>query len=753
MTTSHPVRWRLTAAIALTAVVLLPRLAVPLNESWLDAPRGAQFHLTLWRVLVAAFLILGMRGLGRGFYRLLHRGAGSGAGGECPADQPWGGVFLALGAAVLALWVFVCGVIGLYTPAGAVLTFSLLLIGVGLNEWDGRGLPSGGTDAGRQTGLTKNNDRQPRIRIMPASLPEGLALSVVCLLAVQRGVEALAPPYSWDALTYHLAVPKRWLEHGGFCLIPLNIYSNMPMNLNLLYLTGMWLGDPVVAQLLHWSLGLGAVLGIVRAGRCLGSAAAGWAGAMLFLGAASVYYQLGTAFVDAGMAFIIVALIHLVVHWMERPAERTALLAAGLLSGFVAGCKYTGVYGPVALAAAVLVGGGREARGFLLRPSCGLPAIGLALAPVLPWLVKSAALTGNPVYPLLFDVFGGSWWSARQADWLLDWQRQIGMGRGMLDYVLLPWRVAVEAGGDYGHFAGELLWPAFALSPLMAVFWAHQRARVIWMAFWMGFVFWALGSQQIRFLIPLYPMLCLTSGLVLAHLAAALSRLLERLSGEGRAASTAWVKTGEAWRGRRRPERWQPALTVFMLPVAVLALRAPHRAVVGPLDARAGWGYVSQQINAREFLRPRVRSFEAFEWLESERRAGRLNPDSRIVMLFENMGLYCPLPWIADGMFEASWLANLALEAGSAQEFARRLRERLKPDLILVNGNILRDIEHGRSPEPGTRRTFADDAHHRDFFLAVDVMKDFLATQCSPVFTSEMNTTVYRLRAPPQSSR
>jgi hypothetical protein len=70
----------------------------------------------------------------------------------------------------------------------------------------------------------------------PAPAPaEWVGLAVLAAVAVPMLFLALYPSVSWDADTYHLGVPRLWLDHGGFRQIPFNVYSNWPLSTELLF--------------------------------------------------------------------------------------------------------------------------------------------------------------------------------------------------------------------------------------------------------------------------------------------------------------------------------------------------------------------------------------------------------------------------------------------------------------------------------------------------------------------------------------
>ncbi len=69
--------------------------------------------------------------------------------------------------------------------------------------------------------------------------------------------------------------------------------------------------------------------------------------------------------------------------------------------------------------------------------------LAVAAAVLLWWLAKTYVERGNPVFPVCYDVFGGRDFTAEQARRVASRQMGMGRGRGVADYVLLPYRISV----------------------------------------------------------------------------------------------------------------------------------------------------------------------------------------------------------------------------------------------------------------------------------------------------------------------
>lgn len=464
-------------------------------------------------------------------------------------------------------------------------------------------------------------------------------VAVALLLCLPVWGPALSWQVSWDASTYHLTLPRLYLAAGGFVPVSGNVYSNWPLATELLYAAALALGSHPAAKLLHGAFGLATLWVLWLGARREGRETAGWIAAPLVLASPVVMFEWGVAYVDLAYAFFFSAGLLFVARWREGSVDATKTLwLAGLCGGALAGVKLSGVLGAAALFAAMLPtlasrvakGHGRAAGADALR--FGLPVLLLWL----PWLAKSALYTGNPVYPLLFGTFGGPDWSDRLSEQFFAWQRSIGMGRGVLDTLLLPLRVTLQAGPGYAEFAGRIGAHWLVALPLFWPARRHALARVALLASAAYFVLWALGSQQARFLVPILPPLALCAGL----------GVMEGLS-------------------RLREARLRRAATAALLALLLLfALHAMRFHAAGALDLLRRLSAGGEAALRADAVHP-VHAFVA-----------TLPPDAKLLLLNTNQGYFLARDYQADSFFEASQIADWLRSADTAAEAHRRLRER-----------------------------------------------------------------------------
>lgn len=248
------------------------------------------------------------------------------------------------------------------------------------------------------------------------TIPAGLALAAASL---PPGILWPAEGNGYDVLEYHLAVPKEFWQTGRIGYLSHNIYSNFPFGVEMLYLLCMVLrGDAVgaatVAQILNVFIGAMAIAAVWLMGREF-SSRTGWAAAVVAGSCPMLCFLSGLAYVENSLIlFATLALAS--VFRASRDGHRSGRwwVVSGLCAGFACGCKYTAipcVALPLWLAAWPGVSGRRNR---IVAFAAG------AIAAFLPWLIKNAVYTGNPVFPVARSVFTertGIWTDEAAARW------------------------------------------------------------------------------------------------------------------------------------------------------------------------------------------------------------------------------------------------------------------------------------------------------------------------------------------------
>jgi hypothetical protein len=330
----------------------------------------------------------------------------------------------ALGLGAIALWMLMLAACGALAPRMVFVgTAAALLISPALN----RDLLS--LEKPAEVGALFTS---------PGCIP---LAALTALILSYEGFQCLAPEVSFDALVYHLALPRLYELHGGLLPTPTNLYSGFPMLIEWAYGFMLYFSDEISAKLVHWACGLGlaaAFLGLgLRAKRPL----IGWVACVVFFATPITVFNIVKAAVDTGSAYFTVLAVYALSLSLQRRRENSSgdaeLLLSAVLCGLAMGIKYTS-WTLLPILAAVLVA--------LKEPPARIIRYALVAVAVLsPWVFKNILIARNPVYPFLNGLFAPHSEFLRSAArlradaWGRDWPALFANGRALFEALLHPW--------------------------------------------------------------------------------------------------------------------------------------------------------------------------------------------------------------------------------------------------------------------------------------------------------------------------
>ncbi len=350
---------------------------------------------------------------------------------------------------------------------------------------------------------------QPQGRTSPLTLGLTMLSGLIALLTL---ILCLLPPdgNEWDAIAYHLAFPKTYLQSGEMVEIPFMHQSYFPPLLDMLFLLGLWLGGEPSAKVFHWAMGMMTALGL--AGFIARHQGDGSVGALLWLGTPVVAWQAFTAYVDLSTALYASLSVYALYEGI-RQRQTHWLWLAGVIMGFALATKYNallswGLLGLLGLLWCMHKRWTLGARSLLLA---GI----LALAIGAPWYLRNWYWTGNPVYPFAYSIFGGKQWSQEQADAYRNDQLRFGMGHEPAKLLLAPWNLTAHPApfaDPIGVPIGEraFLLPASGMGYLAGVgvlVGAGVGNGFGWLVGFVGLnlLGWFVLMQQVRYMLFLFP--------------------------------------------------------------------------------------------------------------------------------------------------------------------------------------------------------------------------------------------------------
>jgi len=336
----------------------------------------------------------------------------------------------------------------------------------------------------------RHSMRISRIR-MPGIPKAWLLVLSVPLLAALPGI--LAPEGSWDAMVYHLRFPSFWLMEHKLFLLSDSPFSAYPVLMEMHYaLARAFGGGEGAAKMMHaacWILAGRLVFKVVRP---LGLTVA-CAGALLWFGIPLTVHLAGTCYIDLATAWL-TTLCAAVLLVEGRTVPRPMALLAGIFAGAAFMTKYTGAFALLGAAAVLL------ARGW--KPGLlGIFCAGAASS-CLFWLSRNWLELGNPVYPF-FARFLGGLDSPTLAYWMHNQPGSVDLSP--LAFVRRLWHSCALDEGGVGVVTSPL-WLALSVMALL-----FSRFNRLWLFVIPGFLFWLFLGLDVRFLLPLLPVVFLAS--------------------------------------------------------------------------------------------------------------------------------------------------------------------------------------------------------------------------------------------------
>ncbi len=439
-------------------------------------------------------------------------------------------IALGLGSAAMLFLDTTLGSLGVITAGGGLIPWVAVGIGVVVGARVLRDAPIRGDHSG------SDDDQAPPAISRAGQLAFWAALGAVAGLLIVAASNA--PGWLWssefkgyDALSYHLTLPKHWLTATG-TIAPVtgNVYSALP--------------SFVESAFMH--------LMLVRGTPIDGAFACQWWAVLATLATAFVVARLGRAMVDETVGFLAAA-VFLAVPWTMvvgtlayNDMYPCLALAAGwlLLVRATESERRLDVRAAIALAvlAAAAFGAKPSALFFTAIPLLVITIMragprSLKFAPVVlgvgalmlaPWMVRNGLAYGNPFFPFLRHMFGAGPWSEEQAQVFLAAHGPVGGVGDRLGALVQQWLL-------YGFVAApsptEPWFPLWSVAPIAGLIglavasrrsaWARQ-ALAVTAAMCAG---WLLATHlKSRFMLPAVVPMALGATVLLAMLGRKIGR-------------------------------------------------------------------------------------------------------------------------------------------------------------------------------------------------------------------------------------
>ncbi len=355
-------------------------------------------------------------------------------------------------------------------------------------------------------------------------------------------VLALYPPIAFDETLYHLPFVRALAHDGALRFLPAMRFPVFPQIHELLCVPVFLLGGDVATHLVALAEVIVTAAMLMEWGKRY-EIRAGWLSAALFLGSPLVVRLATITYVEAALTLFVAAGFYAL--------DRERFLLAGFFLGTACSVKYLGWYFAAAALIIVLVRtAGRRRQAVRFVTGCAAAAL-----PTIAWIVMK---THDPFFPF-----------ASKSLWSLPPSRVVSIGERVADALRVIWDVTF-ARGRMNH--QPPVTPLLIGMVAVVIAAAIRDTRARWVALLCaGYVaIFAFLPQDSRYLVPLLPLLSVTTAVVVARRWKSAATLLAIIA----------VAPGIAYAGYRIARQGVPPVTTSQRNAWLSQHVPPYRALV-----------------------------------------------------------------------------------------------------------------------------------------------------------------------------
>ena len=457
-------------------------------------------------ILVAAMIFAGWFGLGRFLSGIIEKKFA----GKNVLNTTAPSLDFALSCAAGAgIWSFIWFFLGLFGAYNKIFSVILLIIGLALCMWNFIGRSKSQKHPDKKTDIFGN-----------------AAFGLILLLCFAALISAIAPPVAKDTLLYHFSVPQHFIGQGSNAVIEGNIASYLALGTEMHVVWAMLLGSihsvrvgeiaagttvfafvPILLFTVYgWSreLGSGKTLSILSA--------------LLIASIPTGYHIASSGYIDLALALYITLAVYCVARWLQKTEDRWLIYIA-IFSGSALAVKLTAAFAIVSIGLVILLQirkmqgeGSTRITSTTKKVFAMLAGIGVIASP---WYLRNFAVTGSPIFPFYMNIWNGTavgWDVKRSTLFQIINSNYGGTPKSVTDYLVSPFAVSLKAQPELPEFFDGVLGVAFIFG-IPLIIWAWRRSLIktelkyALMVSGMLFIFWLFTSQQLRYLLPVFPVL------------------------------------------------------------------------------------------------------------------------------------------------------------------------------------------------------------------------------------------------------
>jgi hypothetical protein len=229
-------------------------------------------------------------------------------------------------------------------------------------------------------------------------------LPVIIIFLALQFVISFSPLTSGDPVIYHMALPKLYIRHHALTHAPGFFYSTLPAHTEMLYLLGLITSGETLSKLFSFSISSMFLVSIFFIGnKCFSKGTGYLATIIMMLSGPVFYFTFSEPYVDTALGLSALLGIYSFFIWIEARKVGYLYLSA-ICCALAASTKIHGLFFVLLFFVGFLATVKMD-KLFTKKLAWCILAVSII---ALPWYIRSWWLTGDPVFPFLYDYLGAS---------------------------------------------------------------------------------------------------------------------------------------------------------------------------------------------------------------------------------------------------------------------------------------------------------------------------------------------------------
>ncbi len=230
---------------------------------------------------------------------------------------------------------------------------------------------------------------------------QSFLLFLISIQALINLIGVLGPEISFDALWYHLTLPKIYLlNHRIFDIKgDLLYYSNFPKLVEMLYISGLSFGNEIIPKLTHFLFGLASVFVVYKISKKYLDTKFSLLTSVIFYSNLVIGWESIASYIDLARTFFELLAVFCFLNWTEF-RKRKWLVYSAFMLGFAISAKLISVLSLAIFLIYIMYAflfKSNDVRNWFIN---SFIFTFISIGVTFPWLLITFINKGNPIYPI-----------------------------------------------------------------------------------------------------------------------------------------------------------------------------------------------------------------------------------------------------------------------------------------------------------------------------------------------------------------